>query len=466
MTLWAGAAKVDITPPLGVPLMGYGARNGRATAVADRIHARALSLESHSGHPVLVVSAELCLMTSAQAGELRERIAARTGLPREAILVACTHTHSGPDTGVGERNAARPEPAHVAALFEGIVAAGEEAWRHREPATLAWSRSEAHIGRNRRVADGEVDTGLEALRVATPGAKLLAVLFRHSCHGTVRGHDSLEISGDWPGAASRRIEAETGAVAPFLLGAHADVDPRTRGLMDLAIPGQSVGLGAEAVRVLGGEVADAVLASLSQARPELESARVVARSARVKARLHLGHLSEAECEAELARRKAELASHLGVPLAQLPRTSALYDFASESARALPVEAARERIALVRTWLRDRTAPFFSGGRRELEVEVQLLAIGQALLLALPLEPTTAVGRDWRERVAPLGLGLVVGIGNGWLRYLPHASDLAHPRAHQHYEVLQSLFAPGTCESLLAAGSDLARELEEAERRPP
>jgi hypothetical protein len=294
--------------------------------------------------------------------------------------------------------------------------------------------------------------------VATPGGRPIAVLFRHSCHGTVRGHESREISGDWPGAAACRIEAATGAVAPFLLGAHADVDPRTRGLMDLAIPGQSVGLGAEAVRVLGHEVADAALASLSFAAPEPESPRLAARVARVKAPLHLGHLGAAECEAELARRKAELASRLGLAVERLPRTAELYDFASDSARELPVAEARERIAAVRTWLRDRTAPFFTGGRRVVEVEVQLLAIGRALLLALPLEPTTAVGGDWRARVGARGPGLVVGIGNGWLRYLPHASDLAHPRAHQHYEVLQSLLAPGACETLLAAGQELARDL--------
>src|SRR5262249_21991973 len=169
---------------------------------------------------------------------------------------------------------------------------------------------------------------------------------------------------------------------------HADVDPRTRGLMDLAIPGQSLGLGAEAVRVLGGEGADAVLASLSRAQPEPGPVRIAARVARVKAALHLGHLAADECAAERARRKAELASHLGVPLERLPRTSQLYDFASESARGLPVEAARERIAMVRTWLRDRTAASLTGGRRELEVEIQLLAIGRALLLALPLQPTT------------------------------------------------------------------------------
>jgi hypothetical protein len=455
----AGAARIDITPPLGVPLMGYGARAGCATAVADRIHARALSFESQSHHSLLVVSAELCLITSAQANELRGRIAARTGLPQEVILVACTHTHSGPDTGVGERNGGRPEPAHVAALFDGMVAAAEEAWRKREPATLAWAQTEAHIGRNRRIAAGRIDRGLEVLRVAASSGRLLAVMFRHSCHGTVRGHDNLEISGDWPGAAARRIETETGAIAPFLLGAHADVDPRTRGLMDLAVPGQSVGLGAEAVRVLGCEVADAALASLSRAQPEPEAPRLGARSARLKLPLHLGDRAPEAAKAELARRRAEVAAELGLTAASLPRLSELYDRVTESARELPIAAARERIAKVRGYLRDRTAPFFVGNRREVEVEVQVLALGRALLLALPLEPTTAVGEDWRARVAPRDLGLVVGIGNGWLRYLPHASDLAHPLAHQHYEVLQSLLSPGACESLLAAGLELARELD-------
>ncbi|HKC50728.1 MAG TPA: hypothetical protein VKF60_08040 [Myxococcota bacterium] len=454
----AGAARIDITPELGVPLMGYGARVGGATAVADRIHARALALESLSGHSILVVSAELCLITSAQANDLRRRIAARTGLPADAILVACSHTHSGPDTGVAERNGGRPEPAHVAVLFARMVAAGEEAWRKRQPASLAWAQTEAHIGRNRRIADGRIDPGLEVLRVAARGGRLIAVMFRHSCHGTVRGHDSLEISGDWPGSAARRIEAETGAVAPFLLGAHADVDPRTRGLMDLAVPGQSVGLGAEAVRVLGWEVADAVLASLARAQPEPDEPRLGARSARLKLPLHLGELAPDELEAELARRKAEVAAELGVTAAELPRISELYDRVHDSARDLPIAAARERIARVRGYIRDRSAPFFSDNRREAEVEVQALAIGRALLLALPVEPTTAVGEDWRARVSSLGLGLVVGIGNGWLRYLPHASDLAHPLAHQHYEVLQSLLAPGACEALLSTGHALAREI--------
>jgi hypothetical protein len=366
------------------------------------------------------------------------------------VLVACTHTHSAPETGLGEHLAGRPLAAHVPGLFAAIERAGVEAWQRREPARLGWARTEARIGRNRRIADGPLDPGLEVLRVDAASGRPLAALFRHSCHGTVRGHDNLEISADWPGAAAAVIEAETGAIAPFLLGAHADIDPRTRGLMDLAIPGQSVGLGADAVRVLGREVADAVLEALPRAVPEHDTPAIAAITATVRLALHP--------ESELAARKAAAAAALGLRPDALPRTGELFELASRATRDLPVAEARERIAQVRLYIRDKTSPFFVGNRRELDVELQVFRIGCAFLLGLPLEPTTAVGLDWRARLGPDRLGLVVGIANGWLRYLPHASDLAHPRAHQHYEVLQSTFAPGACEALLDAGAKLVAEL--------
>jgi hypothetical protein len=373
--------------------------------------------------------------------------------------VACTHTHSGPDTGLGELLAGKPLPAHVPAIFDGLVAAAVEAWQRREPARLGWTCTEARIGRNRRVADAPIDPGVEVLRVDAASGRPIAVLFRHSCHGTVRGHENLEISADWPGAAAAAIETATGAVAVFLLGAHADVDPRTRGLMDLAIPGQSVGLGAEAVRVLGREVADAVLESLGDAEPlELDSGAVAAGSRAVRLPIHLGDRTPEAAQAELERRKIEIARLLGTTADSLPRLADLWDLASAATRDLPVAEARERIAQVRLYIRDKTSPFFVRKRRELDVEVQVLCIGRAVLLGLPLEPTTQVGFDWRDRIGPGRLGAVIGIANGWLRYLPHAVDLSHPRAHWHYEVLQSLLAPGACEALLSAGESLAREL--------
>jgi hypothetical protein len=458
-TLLAGAAKRDLTPEVGVALMGYGARTGNSRGVADRLHARALAIQANSGHPILLVSADLCLITTEQAARLRSRIAAELSIPDAGVVVACTHTHSGPETGMSETAAGRPEPPHVAPLFEGMVAAASEAWRQLRPARLRWAEGEAHIGRNRRIAEGTIDPGLEVLHAAGLDGRPIAVLFRHGCHGTVRGHENLEMSADWPGAAAAVIEAETGAVAPFLLGAHADVDPRTRGLMDLAIPGQSVGLGADAVRVLGREVADAVLQCLARTEAVPSDSQVDARRERLRLPIWLGELSPSDARESLERRKREIAELLGRTDGSLPRAADLYDLASESARGLPAAAAREQIARIRSYLRDRYAPHFAGGARELDVEVQVLAIGRARLLALPLEPTSAVGLDWRTRVPAGRLGLVVGIANGWLRYLPHASDLAHPHAHQHYEVLQSLLAPGAAEALLERGAKLARELD-------
>ena len=450
---------MDITPGLGVALMGYGARVGQAQAVADRLHARALALDDGSERNLIAVSADLCLLAPEQALGVRERIAAATGVGVARILVACTHTHSGPETGLAELLAGRPPPVHVPAILDGIAAAAVEAWERREPARLGWTRTQARIGRNRRIADGPIDPSVEVLRVDAASGRPIAVLFRHSCHGTVRGHESLEISADWPGAAAAVIENATGAVAVFLLGAHADIDPRTRGLMDLAIPGQSVGLGAEAVRVLGREVADAVLDSLASAEPvAMDSAAVAAGSRAVRLPIHLGDRTPEAARADLEQRKLLVSRLLGTTPESLPRLAELWDLASIATRDLPIAEARETIAQVRLYIRDKTSPFFVMKRRELDVEVQVLCIGRAVLLGLPLEPTTQVGLDWRDRIGPTHLGAVIGIANGWLRYLPHSADLAHPRAHWHYEVLQSLLAPGACEALLAAGEALARDL--------
>ncbi|MFQ5697378.1 MAG: neutral/alkaline non-lysosomal ceramidase N-terminal domain-containing protein [Myxococcota bacterium] len=458
--LRAGAWRADITPPAGVELMGYGAREGAATAVHDPLHARALALSrgsEGSERALLIVCAELCLMAPDQARALRERISRATGLSSAQILISCTHTHSGPDTGLAALAAGLPEPPHVAPLFDGIVTAASAAWQARRSARLGWGRAAVQIGRNRRLEGGPVDREVAILRVVEEGGQPIATLFSHGCHGTVLGHDNLEISADWSGVASRAIEAAGGGVAPFLLGAHADIDPRTRALMDLAIPGQSVGLGFEAVRVLGLEVAEAVLERM----PEIETgpAALGAASRSLDLPLHPGDVSEAAARESLESRRRGLATLLGVAPEAIPRPSELHEWIQRRARDLPLAQAREAIARARLYFRDRTGPRLTGGKRRVGVEVQSLRIGEGALLALPVEPTTEVGLDWAARAQRLGQrGRVAGIGNGWLRYLPHPRDLAEPFAHHRYEVLMSLLAPPACEQILDLGERLLRDL--------
>jgi hypothetical protein len=454
----SGTFSREFTPPLGVELMGYGARVGRADRVHDPLHARALFLgpapDAH-GAGVLVVSAELCLIAPVQALEVRRRIGVETGLPERAILVGCTHTHSGPDTGLGALLGGRPVPAHVAPILDAMVDAGVGAHRARGPARLRWLTTRAAIGRNRRIADGPLDTEVLVLDVRGERGQPLACLFNYACHGTVLGHDNLAISADWPGVASAAIERARGGAALFSLGAHADIDPRTRGLMDLAIDGQSRGLGFDAIEALGGDVAEAVLGVLETPGDFDPAPALGAAADRVELPVHYGERSPEQAEAELARRRAELAERLGVSADELPRTADLYGFARERVRGLAPSEARERLSAMRLYVRDRTARMWVGGGRAADVEVQVLRIGELRLLALPLELTTAVGLDWKARVRSRGgRGAVASIANGWLRYLPHPADLAHPKAHQHYEVLMAGFAPQACERLLERGERL------------
>jgi hypothetical protein len=443
--------------------MGYGARQGVSRGVHDRLHARALYLDPGGSSPtqdaLLILSAELCLMSTDLAGEIRQAIGARTGLEAASILVSCTHTHSGPDTGLAAQAAGQALPASAAALRDGLIEAGVRAAAEAQPARLAWTRAEARIGRNRCLSDGPLDPAVQVLRVDGERGPL-AVLFSHGCHGTVLGHDNLEISADWSGVACERISRETGAAALFLLGAHADIDPRTRGLMDLAIPGQSVGLGFEAVRILGLEVAEAVLAAIPAAAGELDGDPALgARSALVRLPLHPGDSAEGDARARLEADKRELCAQLGIEPEAFPRLSQLGPFVQARIEGRPLAEARRLLSLARLYLRDKTGPYLVGGKRELDVEVQVLRIGDLALLGVPLEPTTRVGQDWQARVAArLPHASVAGIANGWLRYLPHADDFAHPRAAEHYEVLQSTFVPGACEKLLARGEALLAEL--------
>ncbi len=91
-SLEAGAAKIEITPPLDTPLNGYGDRLGRgAVSVHDPLWARSLYLNDGKTS-VLLVNTDLCLINR----ELRDRVLelAPAEVPRENIILTATHTHS------------------------------------------------------------------------------------------------------------------------------------------------------------------------------------------------------------------------------------------------------------------------------------------------------------------------------------------------------------------------------------
>ena len=87
----AGAAKVEITPPVGTPMNGYGARQARASVgVHDPLWSRCLYLDDGQTD-VYIINTDLVFINP----ELRARVLelAPDGVVRDRIILTATHTH-------------------------------------------------------------------------------------------------------------------------------------------------------------------------------------------------------------------------------------------------------------------------------------------------------------------------------------------------------------------------------------
>lgn len=97
--LYAGFSRVDITPPLGIPVAGYFVSRF-ADGVLDPLNLRALALQVGE-NKVVLLSAELVGLRMEMTSEIQQMISDATGLPVEAIYIHCSHTHTGPEARTG-----------------------------------------------------------------------------------------------------------------------------------------------------------------------------------------------------------------------------------------------------------------------------------------------------------------------------------------------------------------------------
>src|SRR5579883_758770 len=96
--LRAGISYMDITPPIGTELGGYGFYPGRkAESVRRQLYAKALVLEQGDARIALIV-ADLFAVSREIAARARALVETMTGIPAENVIVACSHTFSGPAT--------------------------------------------------------------------------------------------------------------------------------------------------------------------------------------------------------------------------------------------------------------------------------------------------------------------------------------------------------------------------------
>ena len=92
----AGFARVDITPPLGVPLSGYfGYRP--AEKILDPLEATCVAF-SDGVKTALVYTVDNLHVSDDVIARAWTAIARATGVTRDTVFIASTHTHTGPAT--------------------------------------------------------------------------------------------------------------------------------------------------------------------------------------------------------------------------------------------------------------------------------------------------------------------------------------------------------------------------------
>ncbi len=268
----AGLAAVKITPEQPVFMAGYASRNRPFDRVTADLYAKALALEDAGGARARLVTADLNGFPAAVAEPICARIAERTGLKREQILLSASHTHTGPlvsvDTsdreGVPEAEA-RKVADYTRWLQDRVVEAAARAVGALQPARLSSASGVTHFVMNRREFTpngvilgvnprGLADRSVPVLRVDGADGKPRAALFGAAVHNTTLTGDCYEITGDYAGFAQAYIqEQQPGVQAMFLLGCAGDANPYPRGTLPIARE-HGATLGREVCRLLEGRL--------------------------------------------------------------------------------------------------------------------------------------------------------------------------------------------------------------------
>ena len=398
VALRAGAARIDISPPIGVQLFGYPHARRISTGVHDPLWASALVLKS-GGAQCALVALDLLFLDPPTARRIRRRVAAALGVEDSAVFISCSHTHSGPVTSflagwAGDIAMPAPDPEFLERVSEAVVHSACEASSSMRPASLAWTAARVEgVGCNRCDPTGPSDPEVGTLAVRGQEGGIISIVMVYGMHPTVLHEDCTLVSSDFPHYARIELEERFGGsmVALYHTGPAGDQSPRYHVKSQTFAEAERLG------RRLGAAVANAVAAippGSYRSEPLIEC-RLAAFD---PVRRRLPEPAEAErmlAEYSSALHRLRLA---GADRAAV-RTAECAVFGAEAA----VHLARAAKSGTLDRLLNEYAPF----------EIQAIRIGDCALAGLPAEVFCEYGL--RIRQAAGGRAFAVSLANGHMQ---------------------------------------------------
>ena len=260
--LRAGAAQVDITPPLGTFLSGSLAGGRPAQVIADPLYARTVLFE-HNRRKLAFVTLDLTFVSRHYTTLIRQAAAERLGVAPTAVMVHVTQNHSAPPLGPFLLDEDFSTPAEFAwgtdeaynqLVIERVLTAMQRAYEALEPVQIAvGSGIEGRLAFNRRgvrqdgtvgmpgsewdnplgpgwirYLEGPIDPELGVLCVRADSLRMVAMLLHYTCHPVHMFRKPLPIvTADWPGAWARELQGThgEGCVPLVLNGACGNINP-------------------------------------------------------------------------------------------------------------------------------------------------------------------------------------------------------------------------------------------------
>ena len=450
--LQAGFARVDITPPLGIPMAGYfDPQNRLAKNVKDPLEISALAV-SDGERTAILFSVDLLMIYKNIAEPIRRRVAEVTGVPYDALFIACTHTHTGPNlvASVFTGEAKEKVERYLELLADRFCDAAVLALADRKPALMGYAVSElknvAFIRRFRMKNGtvrtnparfdpeiiepaGKVDEQVNVLRFIREGGKEIIIgnFGVHAC--CMKGIH--EFSADFPRFTRQTIEAALPAHCIFFSGAEGDVnhynpfaEPKNENPFEQAHNLSDAGYNfsdQNNAAYIGRAVAGSMLQVYGDVK-WAEDPVVQFGEQMCTAFFNKPERSEIPWAEELIARK-----NAGENVKETYPPHSL-------ARAMRI-------------LRHQNSPETD------ELPVTAVRIGPAAFVGIPGEPFTQIGVQLKAN-SPYAITLPCALTNGGEGYYPMAEDYAG----KSYEAISSNFKAGTAEALVATGTELLHKL--------
>ncbi|MCM8821440.1 MAG: hypothetical protein NC831_01305 [Candidatus Omnitrophica bacterium] len=252
--LLAGAAEIDITPPVGTLLAGS-LKPRVSIGIEEPLYVKAIVIESN-GKRIAYVIFDLVALDRILAEKGIKMASEKTGIFAESIVWAASHTHTGPYTGGLFFDESNINNRWLETICEKMAQCIVEADRRKTPVKFSKMRSFHYgLGHNRRIefkngraintwllanapeqiqslgSSGPIDPEIGIFCFEKLDGTILSVMFHFTLHTNT--NFGLKFSADYPGVVAARLRERFGpdVTTLFLPGACADINttgPRHR----------------------------------------------------------------------------------------------------------------------------------------------------------------------------------------------------------------------------------------------